>query len=375
MLTDTLTTRVGRRRTPGGRLLLPGLLLGALLPLLTAQAVEVESLYTAEVRLDPARPDSREAAYENALQQILIRITGSEQAGLSPELNELFPNPGRYVLQYRPGEENTLWVALDGAAIAQVVRQTGYPVWGSDRPVTLLWLAVDWGRGERALITADDADEDLAQSRLPDRDRLLRDHLLRERVRDIAEQRGLPLVFPPPDTEDTQNITFTDVWGGFHDRLLEVSRHLGASAVLVGRLRPGVAERNRWSFYFGGQQRQWSGEPEEAMHMLADTLAGQLAVSGTAPREAVALTVSGVDSMIAYGEVQRVIDSLAAIERYAIETVAGDRIRYRIEISGGAASLGAALDFSGKLVRAETSSPMTAPGNRILGTLEYVYKP
>lgn len=355
-----------RRLAPGSLLLC--LLL--LVPVPPAPAVEMDALYTVEVQLDPEQGDGREAAYREALRQILIRITGSEQAALSPELNELFPSPARYVLQFRSGENDTLVVSMDGEAIEELVRGTGYPVWGSDRPATLLWLAVDWGQGNRELITADDPDAEQSDARSINRDRLLR-----ERVREVARQRGVPLMFPLLDTEDFSHIGFADVWGGFHEPLLEASRRYGANSILVGRLRPAEFQRNRWSFYFGGREEQWSGEPEEAIHRLADTLAGQLAVAGNAPLQAITLAVTGVDSVAAYGEVQRTIAGLSAVERYSVQSVAGDRIRYRVEIPGGAGRLGSELEFSGKLKRAGVApAPAGGPAEREPADLEYVYR-
>ncbi len=237
---------------------------------------------------------------------------------------------------------------MDGAAIEAVVSQTGFPVWDRDRPLTVVWLAVDWGQGERELLGPGEEPSASLPASEP-----ARDSRIRTLVRRTAEQRGVPVLLPDLSDEDRASINFSDIWGGFHDQLLEVSRRLGARAVLVGRLRPDMAERNRWTFYFGGQQRQWSGEPDEVIHLLADTLAGQLAVAGNAPVESVALEVAGIDSIKAYGEVHRVMDNISAIERYRVESVAGDRIRYQVAINGGVERLASALDFSGELLRVE----------------------
>lgn len=355
-----------RRASRTSPLLAAALLAVLLAPL--AGAVETESLYTAEVQLDPDDPRARDEAYARALQQILVRLTGSEQAALSRELNDLFPNPARYVLQFRPGDNNTLRVSMDGAAIEAVVRQTGFPVWDRDRPLTVVWLAVDWGQGERELLGPG---EETAATGVPAGEPG-RDRQIRTLVRRTAEQRGVPVLLPELSEDDRAAINFSDIWGGFHDRLLEVSRRFGARAVLVGRLRPDMAERNRWTFYFGGQQRQWSGEPDEVIHLLADTLAGQLAVAGNAPVESVALAVSGIASIAAYGEVQRAMDNISAIERYRVESVTGDRIRYRVTINGGAERLAAALDFSGQLLRVEDdfAAPPDMDGEP---SLKYLY--
>ncbi|MDZ7643958.1 MAG: hypothetical protein U5K76_06880 [Woeseiaceae bacterium] len=66
---------------------------------------------------------------------------------------------------------------------------------------------------------------------------------------------------------------------------MAASRELGANSILVGRLQPGVVQGNRWSYYFGTQRRSWNGDAEDAIHLLADTLAGEFAFAGNTPME------------------------------------------------------------------------------------------
>ncbi len=117
-----------------------------------APAVEVPSLYTAEVPFDRDASDPRADAYETALKEILMRVSGSDLACNAAAVEELFPNPASYVMQFRPGADDTLWVSFDGQAIEQTLRNAGQTVWGADRPLTLVWLAVDWGQGEREIV-------------------------------------------------------------------------------------------------------------------------------------------------------------------------------------------------------------------------------
>ena len=200
------------------------LLVFGLTPL--ADALEMTSLYSVEVPFDPEDPD-RKNAYRTALDQVLIRITGTTAAAESPELAGLFPNPARYVAQYRSGPDNSVIVSLDGSAIEKVLRQSGATVWGSERPLTLMWLAVDWGQGEREIVAADDAQSLPGAARSIDRNRRLR-----ERVDEVANLRGVPVVFPLLDTEDLESINFSDIWGGFDDRVLDASLRYGATSVL-----------------------------------------------------------------------------------------------------------------------------------------------
>ena len=341
-----------------------------LLPAAGAIAADTADLYTARVPLDTRDPQSRERAYEAALSQVLLRITGPQNALPAAQAKEWFPNPSRYVMQYRPGEDNTLWVTLDGETLERVLRDNGYTVWGADRPLTLVWLAVDWGEGEREIVASDDPERSAAESRSIDRNRLLR-----ERVQEVALERGVPVAFPLLDAEELEKVSFSDIWGGFNDRLLEASRRYGANSILVGRVRPDSAERNRWSYFFGGERREWTGEPEEAVNLLADTLAEQFAISGDAPLRSISLTVSGINSIAAYAEVHSYMQNLQGIEHLAIETVSGDRIRYQVEAHGGTERLERTLGFS-RILEPDNSfdRPVLASTDPEPSMLEYRYR-
>jgi uncharacterized protein len=333
-----------------------------------------DDLYTVTVPLDPQIAEEREArdlAYKEALERVLIRVTGSDDENHLAGLAEYFPIPSRYVLRFRSGLEDTLEVSFDGNAVEQVLRQTRNTVWGEERPLTLVWLAVDWGDGEREIIGADSGRQTADETRSIDRHRLLR-----ERVEKAAERRGIPVVFPLLDIEDRQSIGFGDIWGGFDQLLNEASRRYGASSILVGRVRPNSSQANRWTYYFGEEQLQWFGEPEAVTGMVADQLAQHFAIQGDAVLQSYSLTVDGIDSVIAYGKVQQMMDNLSVAEDFALTTVAGQKVEYRVSVYGGIDRLNKALELSGVLYPALNvdddfrERPVADPDH-----LEFVYIP
>jgi hypothetical protein len=338
------------RKTESGRVLrnpliyaLAALLFSAGLTLPVA-AVDVPSLYSAEVLLDPESDNPRDDAYKAALIEVLMRVSGSELGSNEAAIDEMFPVPSAYVTQFRPGSEESLWVSFDGEALERVLRASGQTVWGSDRPLTLVWLAVDWGQGVREIVAAGDPDRLPQQSRSIDRNLLLR-----ERVLEIAEQRGLPLAFPLLDTTDLQSVTFSDIWGGFDERIIDASRRYDANSILIGRIRPSSSQRNRWTYAFGGETRTWTGPPEAIVGEVADLLAAEFAVGGDAPLETLMLNVSGIHTVDAYGSVQGILTDLNLIESVRISEVVGDVVAYQVEVRGGEARLRRALRFAGLL--------------------------
>jgi hypothetical protein len=342
-----------------------------------AQAVEVTGLYTVEVPLDPDDQNAQASAYRAALSEVLVRLTGTTEAAESEQMAALFPNPARFVRQYQPGPDDTLIVSLDGPSIEAALRQSGATVWGIERPLTIVWLAVDWGLGDREIVAADDPDRVPANRRSIDRNRILR-----ERVQAAATRRGLPVVFPLLDAEDLEKIGFIDIWGGFDDPLLEASARYGADSILVGRIRPEDQQVPRWTWYMGGQRFAWPGEPEQAMDQLADALAARDAIRGDEAIESIELTISGINSVSAYGQVQRYLENLRGLDSLMVRSAAPDRITYEIEVQGGGERLVNVLAASRILRRVENEFAfdgggfqLNGAGDRRFRALEYSYIP
>lgn len=333
----------------------------------SVDAAEVPTLFTAEVPYDESNDDAREEAYETALIEILTRVSTSVLSGDAEAVRRLFPNPEAYVTQLRPGKDDTLWVSFDGQAIEKVLRDDGQVVWGQDRPLTLVWLGVDWGRGRREIIAADDPDDTESSARSIDRNQLLR-----ERVLDIAEKRGLPLAFPLLDTTDLQRVSFSDIWGGFNSRIADASKRYDVNSILIGRISPSSNQRNRWTYLFAGEEREWSGPPETVIGQIADLIAAEYSFGGNAPLQSFALNISGIESIDAYGSVQHVLDGLALIENFKISEVEGDTVSYDIEVRGSASRLRRALRVAG-LIESETVGGTGDLG--LMPDLEFFYSP
>lgn len=330
-----------------------------------AQAVEVPTLYTAEVPYDRTARNARQKAYDRALGVVLLRVSGSLLSSDATMIRQLFPDSSDYVVQFRPGARDTLWVSFDGQAIERTLREAGQTVWSSDRPLTVVWLAVDRGQGRREIVAADDPDDETRDARSIDRNALLR-----ERILEIADRRGLPVVFPLLDAEDIQNVSFSDIWGGFDERIINASRRYAADSVLIGRIRTAGGSRENWSYYFSGAERRWNGSPESVVNQIADLLAAELSVGGSAPLASVQLAVSGVVSVDAYGDLHQILGNASVIEDYRITEVSGDRITLRVDVRGGAERLRRALQFTGLI---EQEGEQEFGGNQGRPALEFYY--
>jgi hypothetical protein len=195
---------------------------------------------------------------------------------------------------------------------------------------------------------------------------------LRERLVDIATKRGLPLAFPLLDTTDLQSVTFSDIWGGFDERVVDASKRYDANSILIGRVRPSSGQANRWTYTFGGQTLNWTGPPENIVGQIADLLAAEFALGGNLPLESLLLNVSGIQTVDAYGAVQNLLSGVGVIEKIRITEVAGDVVSYEVDVRGGAQRLRRSLRFAGLL---EQEAIGRVGGPERSADLEFFYSP
>ena len=139
-------------------------------------------------------------------------------------------------------------------------------------------------------------------------------------------------------------------------------------------MRPDTAQRNRWTYHFADEERAWTGEPELVINLVADMLAAEFAIGGDATLRSVELAVAGINTVDAYGSVQRILSGLNVVESFSITSVDGDRILYRVQAHGGAERLARALRLSGLVEqdRFDSAPTLEAPP---AATLEFFFSP
>ncbi len=319
----------------------------------TSTAAVFENLYTVTVPLTFEVPEDEELPTEEdyvrfAMGQLLTRVTGRTDAFLEPALEDLVRDASQFVVQRAYPDRENLLVTFDGRAVEDALVQRNQPVWGEERPLTLLWVAVDAGFGERSVLASEPPVTPRSE------DLLAIEDLLRERLASIASERGLPITLPLWDLEDMSALDFVDVWGGFTDRVRQASERYAADAVLSGRVR--VTERGyevQWTLLRGrGQYILPGGALRSGLDQLADLYAGEFATIGGALIARV--TIVNVESLEDYGRLMSYMEGLSVLSSIDVEAIIGTALTLRLGARGGPIVLERVLALSDVLTRLPT---------------------
>jgi uncharacterized protein len=306
-------------------------------------AIKVSGLYQATVSVSDESASRRNPAIKRALIQVLVKLTGDRNISKSSSISALIERPERFVQQFRyrqaTNEENQqsqspqLWVQFDETALNDALRSYGLTIWGKERPSILVWLAHEVNESRR-LASFEESPEYLT--------------MLDQR----ATARGLSLLFPLLDLEDTSRISVSDIWGGFKEPILEASERYQSDVLLTGKViqvLPTLWE-SQWSVYIDGQTMSWTSQGElveivleEGIDELADRLASQYANTGSTRVEVIELTVSDVNDLDEYARALSYLESLQSVRTVQVKRVTTDKVMFELISHGGLSAIDQAI--------------------------------
>ncbi len=334
------------------------LLLAALVA--PTQAVVVDRLYEAVVPVENTGEGARDAAFRQAMRQVLLRLTGDRalvRELVPPEsegAEEAGSALGKRVAQFidafsyrRDGGQLELHATLSASALGRELAEREVPVWGANRPRVLVWFVVD-DRGQRQLIHRENTlPPFLAKPMQPlDGPAIAAESgPWKEPLWTASRRRGLPVALPFHDEQDRSVVSISEIWGLFPGPIREASARYAHDRLAVVRVnRLGGGWRARWQLWRNGSVVAEGTSREEGRARLVDSLIDAWA-DGLANQYAVALAtgdglrsarmvVSGVDSLTAYAAVRQSLAGLEPVRSVAVRAVNQDRLTLRLAFNG-----------------------------------------
>jgi len=361
-----------RRRAARGAVAAAAVAILAALAAAPAQAAVFPDLYSLTVTPEPGSPDMRAAAIDLAMRRLLTRVTGVRDPGADPQLAGLIADASSYVSFDGMVDRGRFRVEFYSTQIERALESLGKPVWGQERPLTLLWIAIDAGGGERVLLS----DAGIGADTIADPAGLVGvsaetvelAQAVRSEIEAVAEERGLPIRFPLLDLEDLMSVTSADIWVPFVEQVEAASARYGADSILIGRISTNpFGDSVRWTLVHGNEESTYAGlDVADGLHWMADRYVQAYGFVGVA--RTVRLVVRDVSTLDDYGRVLSYLEGLSALQSIDVEGYDDDGrlLSLRASARGDLAVLEQTLGL-GRVLRLD--GPSSAADNTLVLTL------
>lgn len=327
---------------------------------LDSMAIEVSGLYQVTVPVNDQTPKTRWGAFLTGFKEVLIRKSGSGRVLTTDEVRQAYRKVTAYVqrFQYASNEDKDaespflLQLDFEPRLIDELIQEAGMPIWGSNRPVTILWLAAEKDF-QRNIVKQEELRESLS-------------HMIMEN----AQRRGIPVILPLMDLEDELSVSISDVWGRFNSSIVDASKRYAADSIVTGRISQiGEFWQAKLSYINQDVERQmeFEAESEEAlMATLSDQIAENLCQKYCVVQEVVSrmirMQISGVGNFANFKKVEKYLSDLSSIRKVEVDRIAATNVRFNVALLGDLQSVKDGVALGKYLI--EESAPQIDPFDR-----------
>lgn len=184
-------------------------------------AQQQTDLYHTEVQLTDAKK-AESLAKEEGLVNVLIKVSGQQAIAENEVIKKALTRSDRYVTQMSFVEYDNaprgMKLGYNSSMVLNLLTQAEQSIWETPRKPVLVWVvneynyqrSVIWEQSNNSLIT---------------------------RIKNAANERGLPVMFPVGDFDDVTSIEIPDLWGNFKKPIADASERYNPQAILVVKVR------------------------------------------------------------------------------------------------------------------------------------------
>ncbi len=369
-----------------------GLLIGLLLGSQWVAALQVTGLYSQRIAVANESDGERNRAFRDALAAVILKVTGERRWLDHSAVQQALNNAQSYVeaiayssevLPLPPIEEVSApedveaaqefssdesevalpvpttyeqrYIEVDFAAqlINELLTAANIPVWDSNRPSVLVWMALQDEDGNRSLLTSD-INQDIIDA-----------------IQAFGERRGLPVIFPVLDFDDRRNLSEDLVWALDEEAIRRASERYDADSVLTGRLHFTASGElvGLWQFLFGERSEVFDGFDTELADYLnapLDRITIQLAsyfaiVPEAVSTQTVRLRVEGVSDLQDYSALIAYVGNLGLVNSVLPAALDGEQLELELGLGGDAVQLFELIALDRDLLPIQSSQTQSEP--------------
>ena len=292
-----------------------------------AQAVVVSDLYDVRVDVPDQTQASRQQALQDALQLVLVKVSGVSAAAQHEQVQQHLARAEIYVRTFRYQRDESsgglqLEVSFAPNLIDELLRKSQQPVWGKSRPLIVLWQGVD-DRRERTI---------LSQSSMA----------WRQQIERAMSERGIPLLWPAQDLDDQMALPAASLWNLQRTDIIRASERYMADAQMAGRMNrtSGGGFEYRGFLLHRDESTELSAvasDSGELFRQVADQVAvfmtQRYAIRSTDIASGQQVVISGIRDFRQYHDVMAYLDASVAVKRVHVRSVDQENLILELELA------------------------------------------
>ena len=292
-------------------------------------AQQQHDLYHTEVQLTGSEK-AESIAKQDGLVNVLIKVSGKTDIAQNEVIKKALTQSDRYVTQMSFVEYDdaprAMKLGYNSKMILSLLTQAEAGIWETPRKSVLVWIvneynlqrSIIWEQSDNSLIT---------------------------RIKDAANERGLPVMFPVGDFDDVTSIEIPDLWGNFKKPIADASERYNPQAILVVKVR---GNSSTWTLFDSTPQYlvttskksiegrvsgsvQLADMVNEVSDYFAKTYTKNL---GAVASESEKVSIKGIQTTLSFFTIEKQLKQMNSVASVQVNTIQGDKVTYTLSLLG-----------------------------------------
>lgn len=292
-------------------------------------AQQPNDLYHTEVKLTGAEK-AETIAKQDGLVNVLIKVSGKTDIAQNEVIKKALTQSDRYVTQMSFVEyedaPRAMKLGYNSKMVLSLLTQAEQSIWETSRKSVLVWVvneynyqrSIIWEQSNNSLIT---------------------------RIKDAANERGLPVMFPVGDFDDVTSIELPDLWGNFKKPIADASERYNPQAILVVKVR---GNSSTWTLFDTTPQNlvtaskkpiegrvsgsvQLADMVNEVSDYFAKTYTKNL---GAVASDSETVSIQGIHTTRAFFNIEKQLKQMNSVASVQVNTIQGDKVTYTLSLIG-----------------------------------------
>ncbi len=300
-------------------------------------AVTVENLSDVDIVVKNQSDSQKRAAIRSGLKTVIFRHVGDNSVFDNALIKNALTSSTNLINQFsyfQKSNELYLKIQFSEQKIIKLLREAQVPIWGKNRPLTILWISNT--DGTTSQIESDTSSGDFVKS-----------------LKYSAEQIALPIVFPIMDFDEVTSVTPSDIKGSFVNQLHELNNRydveyysLIALENINGKYQYRVKlfpQRQdgilRPIYQFDGLSSDISTITNAISKSLASYFSKEYSVSSNNEGSTTALSFVNVDDLAKAIDVERYLNTLTTVKSAHIKNIEHNILSVELQLYGNEADM------------------------------------
>jgi hypothetical protein len=292
-------------------------------------AQQQSDLYHTEVQLTGSEK-AESLAKKEGLVNVLVKVSGQPTIADNEVIKKALTQSDRYVTQMSfvdyDDAPRGMKLGYNSKMVLSLLTQAEVGIWETPRKSVLVWIvneynyqrSIIWEQSNNSLIT---------------------------RIKDAANERGLPVMFPVGDFDDVTSIEIPDLWGNFKKPIADASERYNPQAILVVKVR---GNSSTWTLFDSTPQYlvttskksiegrasgsvQLADMVNEVSDYFAKTYTKNLSAVAS---ESEAVSIKGIHTTRSFFTIEKQLKQMNSVASVQVNTIQGDKVTYTLSLLG-----------------------------------------